>query len=326
MPVSFSGWVSEFRDNFEDDPKRAVLQSLYCTYLGAWYTVTSRVEPGTNIYDRDWDALIILDACRVDALEAVSDEYDFLPDGEVNSIRSVGCSSYEWMVKTFTEDYRAEIEDTAHVTANGFAEPVFEDNVYGPSVSVPFGWPKDDVVDAEAFADLVHAWRQGRDPQLGNVPPSYLTDVAIETARESDGDRLVAHYAQPHTPYMAGPAAEDREPTALEADPWPALRDGEVSEDQVYDLYLDNLRYALDSVAELLENLDAERVVITADHGEAIGEWGAHGHPDGLPLPTIKRVPWVETTATDTGQRTPSIERSDETAAVEDHLADLGYM
>lgn len=326
MPVSFSGWIDEFRENYAENPRRAVLQSAYCTYLGLWYTVTSRVEPGTNVYERDWDALIILDACRVDALEEVSGEYDFFPDAGVGSVTSVGCSSYEWMVKTFREEYREEIADTAHVTANGFAEPVFEDEQYGPSVSVPFGWPRDDVVDADAFGALEHVWRHGRDEDLGNVPPEYMTDCAIEAARESDADRLLAHYAQPHTPLMAHAAGEDRPIDAVEADPWPHLRDGTVSYDRVWELYLDNLRYVLDEVAVLLENLDADTVVITADHGEALGEWRAHGHPDGLCLPVIKRVPWVETTATDTGSREPAVSQEGEQAHVEEHLEALGYV
>jgi hypothetical protein len=30
------------------------------------------------VYDLEWDTLIILDTCRVDALRTVADEYDFL--------------------------------------------------------------------------------------------------------------------------------------------------------------------------------------------------------------------------------------------------------
>lgn len=326
MPVSFSGWVDEFRQNYAENPRRAVLQSIYCTYLGLWYTVTSRFEMGTNIYERDWDALIILDACRVDALQAVADEYEFLPENDVDSIWSVGCSSYEWMVKTFRTEYLPEINDTVHVTANGFAEPVFEENQYGPSVSVPFGWPKRDVVDASDFARLEHAWRRGRDEQLGNVPPQHLTDTSIEAMRDTDAGKLIAHYAQPHTPLMAQAAAENRSITSVEADPWEHLRSGDLSYERAWELYLDNLRYVLDDVEVLLENIDADTVVITADHGEAFGEWQAHGHPDGLLLPVIKRVPWVETTATDTGSREPDLAQNEQPAEVEEHLRDLGYM
>jgi arylsulfatase A-like enzyme len=126
---------------------------------------------------------------------------------------------------------------------------------------------------------------------------------------------------------MARADADDREPTAVEMHPWPALRRGEADYETVWEHYLDNLRYALDEVRVLLENLDAETVVITADHGEAFGDFGAHGHPDGLLLPQIKRVPWFETTAVDRGWRQPTLDRSDAPETeVEEHLADLGYM
>lgn len=307
MPISFSGWASEFHDAIAEDPKRAVLQGLYCAYLGAWYTVTSRVEPGRNVYERDWDALIVLEACRVDALRAVAPEYEYLDRGEIASVRSVGCSSYEWLVKTFTDEYGGAVADTAYVTANDFAAPVFEEGVYAPPVSVPFGWPRRNVVDAADFDDLVCAWRHG-DRRDGDVTPGYVTECAIDAGRTADADRLVVHYAQPRTPGIPEAVGDDGESGGA----WSAMRRDEISEERVWERYLDDLRYALDEVTVLLENLDARTVVITADHGEAFGEWGAYGHPDGLALPQIKRVPWAETTATDTGWRTPTIDRERE--------------
>lgn len=43
---------------------------------------------GTNVFDREWDALIVLDTARVDALRIVADEYNFIKN--VESIWSVG--------------------------------------------------------------------------------------------------------------------------------------------------------------------------------------------------------------------------------------------
>lgn len=37
--------------------------------------------------------------------------------------------------------------------------------------------------------------------------------------------------------------------------------------------------------------VDDVRVVITADHGEAFGGWGAYGHPMGMMHPAVRRVP-----------------------------------
>lgn len=92
-------------------------------------------------------------------------------------------------------------------------------------------------------------------------------------------------------------------------------------------MYLDNLRIALDDVELALSNMDAEKVAITADHGEAIGEWGEVDHREGNPHPVVKRVPWVETSATDEGSYTPGPKpEEDPSTSVEDRLADLGYL
>lgn len=324
MPISFDGWVTETREAFEESPKWAVANALRCVYLGAWLTATSRYPVGTNVYEREWDALIVLDACRVDALREVAPEYDFLED--VGSIWSVGSESYEWLVKTFTTDYIDEIRRTAHVTSNGFSNGAFIQGRYAPSISVPFGWPKDNVVSEDDFAYMEHAWQHGRDESLRSVPPRYMTDRAIEVGRTVDADRYVFHYVQPHTPYLADAMAEGREVTDVELDPWPYLRRGEADPKVIWEAYVDNLRLVLDDLELLLENIDAERVAITADHGEMMGEWGIHGHPAGLPAPPLKKVPWAVTTATDTGSYEPSSEIEGPEADVEEHLADLGYL
>jgi len=92
--------------------------------------------------------------------------------------------------------------------------------------------------------------------------------------------------------------------------------------------YHDNLRFVLDQVAVLLNNFDAENVVITADHGEAFGEMGFYRHPVACPLPIVRKVPWVETSATDTETVDPSApdpEAADTTSSVDERLEQLGY-
>jgi hypothetical protein len=78
----------------------------------------------------------------------------------------------------------------------------------------------------------------------------------------------------------------------------------------------------------LLGNYDAERVLVTADHGNALGEFGIYGHPLYVPISALKRVPFCITNATDTDMVDPDVElgtnRVDET--VSDRLAELGYV
>lgn len=88
-----------------------------------------------------------------------------------------------------------------------------------------------------------------------------------------------------------------------------------------------NPRYVLPEVQLLIENVNAERAVITADHGHALGEQFLWAHRQGVQHPVIRRVPWVETTATDKTTGTPreytSTTRSDDEVAQQ--LEALGY-
>ena len=75
----------------------------YEIYPKLWRTFGWHVPRGTNIYERDWNALMILDACRVDLMRDVSDEYPFFDGMKV--VKSVGSMFQEWMAKTFTQEY-----------------------------------------------------------------------------------------------------------------------------------------------------------------------------------------------------------------------------
>lgn len=333
MPVDFKGWREEFSENWSENRKRAVLQAVWTSYLAAWLTVTSRVEVAKNVYERDWDALIILDACRVDALKEVAPEYEFFDQGEIESIWSIGSGSLEFMCKTFTYEYEDEVNETLYLAANGYINRAFADHLYAPSVAVPFGYPKENHVHAEDFLELTNAWETRYVEELRNVPPSNFTDAAIGAGRRTDAERMVFHYSQPHTPHLAEAVEEGRAVTETEHNPWKAMRNGDLDRETAWNRYMENLRLVLDNVAVLLENLDAETVAITADHGEAFGEWGIHGHPTGFPLPPVKKVPWVTTSATDSGEYEhrdidgePNNCAAIDDEVIQEQLEDLGYL
>jgi hypothetical protein len=282
---------------------------------------------GTNVYDKEWDLLVVLDTCRVDALRAVAPEYEFLD--EIASIWSVGSATRTWVANTFTPEYVDEVNETVWVSANGTEQHVFEwesPELYG---ELPFqglyGW---DVVDESDFKHLDQPWKHVHDNPLSHLTlPGTITDRAVRVGRRMDAERMIVMYKQPHAPYCANALAEDRDLEPHEADPWQALRDG-VPRSTVWEAYLDELRYGLDHVETLLRNVDAETVAITADHGECFGEYGIYSHPAGVPVPPLRRVPWATTTATDSGEYEPEIELPDDdgvSRSVEDQLESLGY-
>lgn len=322
-----------------------------CQYLGLpiWNTVTSRYPTGTNVFDREWDLLVILDAGRVDAFRELSDTV--LPD-EIGRIRSVGSASSEWTLQTFRTEYRAEISKTALVTRNGWPENFLRrrSHEHDPDFESQSqrGLPAWSPVSSEDFAyferiqsvanldDRIH-------PESTHLP-HIVTDRAISVARNREFDRLIVWYMQPHYKFIAdavdwtpGEASIDElmngpEPTR-DLRPgevsYDAARRGEVSPAEVRASYLSNLRFVLEYVEILLENVDAETAVISADHGEAHGELGVWGHPFGWPFAPVKTVPWAETTATDERTYEPRFDELRRETTVEERreiLEDLGYL
>ncbi len=312
------------------------LRELYAAYLIAWLSITSRQTIGTNIFESDWDILIILDACRTDALREVESEYEFLQD--VDQIWSVGSTSMEWMQKTFVREYEEEISNTAYITANTFSNVLTGDREklqYGAIKNtriqqsslgdrlINYG-----TVRAEDFAHIEPLWADAdsNDKFQSTQKPGTVTDHTVKAARNSDFDRVVAHYMQPHAPYFST-SKEYPELNEYEKYPFRFLKTKSEKE-KVWESYIDNLRYVLDHVERLLKNADGD-VVITADHGELFGRQGIYSHIPGLPHPRLKRVPWVQTEATDTNTVNPSIKLNGVEAAQEvseEQLEALGYL
>jgi hypothetical protein len=322
-----------------NNPRQAFDKTLSEAFIRAPLTYVNTVSSiGTNVFSRDWDVLVLLDTCRVDALEAVSSEYDFLEN--VGSIWSVGGRSPEWIAKTFTDRYEEEIHDTAYLSANVFPEKILKDrhqaSVDRSDVNLAYSLldriPTVDVSSLGRFEYLYEYEPVGVDGPLGHedggTPPRYVTDRGIAVSRERDFDRMILHYLQPHPPYVANAIDEDRELKQHERDWWSYL--GETGDyETIWETYLDELRYVLDDVALLLENVDAETVAISADHGEAFGEYWEYGHHTGSVNPYVRKVPWVETSATDERTHTPATappsEEASTAGATDDQLEALGY-
>lgn len=288
------------RDQFEEWGLRAV-PKLVSELLHRY-----PVREGESVWSHEWDLLVVLDACRVDWMEQVADEYGFI-DG-VNSIWSVGGHSKEWLRNTFVEGSDRYIQQTGYVSANPFT----------PNVATrPFAF----------FEDVGELTYENRFP----TPPAHVvTDRAIEMCRSESPTRAIVHYMQPHRPFFSRIGGR-REVAMTEwstgTGPYWRYFSGEISKADLHRHYVDNLRYVLDEVELLLENVDAPRTVITADHGHALGERFLWDHRQHVQHPVMREVPWVETRATDTGAYSPPAyeveEQSDE--AIEERLKALGY-
>ncbi len=302
--MGFEDWANNSVSQVREDGLAGLNEVTYQLYLGFLrriYRVSDKSQEEA-IFDREWDVLIILDACRRDLIESVEDDYDFLTENK--SFRSMGSMSREWMQNNFTEEYADELKKTVYISGNIFTE---------------------EFTDPNQFAYLDEVWKYAWED--GTVPARAITDRGIDIHRRKNPERMILHYMQPHAPSVPDPIGEGMS-RPNEGD-WTAapelLRTGDVTRERLFESYRANLRYVLDDVALLLRNLDAERVIITADHGEAFGEWNVYEHPDHMPLDVLRNVPWYEMSARDSGMYEPTVEPADEQGNVDDKLRALGY-
>jgi hypothetical protein len=306
------------RERVSNEGVAGLRHSLRDGHEAALRHAVSRVywPKGTPVFEEDWDALLILDACRADLLAAVRAEYDFLDEPDTRL--SVDSTSHRWMKKNFSRSYADELRQTAYVTGNPYS---------------------DGVLRGDEFRLLDEVWKYEWDDELGTIHPRPLTDRAIAVARDLNPERLIVHYMQPHYPFVRHSEVDDGIPlefftkqateTSREIDVWTQFREGELTETEVRELYLDNLRYVLEDVGLLLENVDADTVVLSADHGNAFGEFGVYGHPPGMPFRSVREVPWYTTSATDTGEYVPETgppETAGNDETTDERLRDLGYL
>ncbi len=268
------------------------------------------------IMDRDWDNLLILDACRYDSYAK-----NALDGGRVERITAPGGHSMEFVQRHFADVPRHE---TICVTAN------------------PWYVRYRDHLD---LFKLVAFWNPDRDGEL-HCSPSGLVDRAIEAHRNWPDKRLVVHLMQPHIPYVTREGGEVVVRPGF--DKYPDMIDAGRDVDEIRTAYEASLDVALSEVARFHDEVGG-RSAVTADHGELLGEsirwWRRWVHPDlpprrndrensffgharALREPALIDVPYQELPAETRRTIEPGSPEPDEIheGALEDQLAALGYL
>ena len=284
------------------------LNQLIHTRGGRW----SYNKKGIDIMTRDWDNLLILDACRLDMFGE-----QFL-NSPVESVVSMGSGTIEFLQGNF--DGRT-LEDTVYVTANP------QLHRHRDTISVN-------------FHDVVNVWAEdGWNEDHGTVLPETVRERTIEAAERYPHKRLIVHFIQPHFPFVGsdiGRGHIDKEdPDELHL--WMKIMTGEIPEEEIAAVvreYRSNLEIVVPHVEKTVAELEG-KTVVTSDHGNMLGERSSPipieewGHPLSLYLDELVRVPWVE--FIDGERRDVIAERPEETIddsiveEVEDRLEKLGY-
>ena len=263
---------------------------------------------GIDVMERDWDNLLILDACRYDYFS----EENWL-DGDLTCVTSPATDSLSFLQATVIG---RELHDTVYVTGNPYAEQI----------------------PPETFHDVVPLYGDKWDAEGGTVRPETVAEATEQAAREHSDKRIIAHFMQPHLPYIGSFGESLEYNREFAGDIWSDLRTryGDLTDDDLRSAYRENLRLVLEHVDELLNSLDG-RTVITADHGELLGEriWPipikGYDHYSDLYTAGLTDVPWL---VVSDGTRREIVaerpvsggkERQDEDV-ISDRLESLGYL
>lgn len=212
----------------------------------------------------DWDTAIILDACRYDVFAE-----ECTLDGNLSKAISPATNSHGFISETFKGE---TFHDTVYVTGNPFTT----------------------ILEDDTFHDvkLDEAW----DGRSEEAPPERITTAAIDAHREHPDKRIIVHYMTPHSPYIA----DGYEHVDDAIGSWQSVNYLQgTTWDEVRAAYRANLRLVLEHVEELLESIEG-KVVVTADHGQILGERTrpipvrVYGHPARYYVSGVLDVPWFE--------------------------------
>ncbi len=294
--IAFSGGKDSTMNWGDDGPKTAMryftrllppnwtlggLQPAYILYRGFLTLLTKpfRKQP-TLITERKWDHLILLDACRYDMFCSVLGK-------SVPHIYSAGTWTRAWTKANLVNN--SKLQDVTLITASGYTTPQYFETQ---------GWKF-------PFAECVNVFLDDWDNYLNSVRPEKVVMRCLAVLKDST--RTLTHFLQPHTPWIpyidAHPVLEESlEPKTFSKQQrlqmefptqWDLVRKREFPIPTAKIAYEDNLRYVLQSVWKLVQELDGV-VVITSDHGNLFGEYGLFGHPPRVYVPELTKVPWLE--------------------------------
>lgn len=224
-------------------------------------------EEPESIYDKgEWDNLIILDACRYDIYKEVTGR-----DAEKRI--SLGSTSSEFFARTFDQ---GDFSDTVYVSANGFAadsqlkEHAGRKNIFH-----------------EKFMTISTDWNEKVSVPL---PESVARDARTAEKLFKDKKKII-HFLQPHDPFIEYGLNKEVEKHEQAGNEHELAKRNEITDEQLVEGYKNNLVLVLEVVEELIKDLDG-KTIVTADHGELLGEGGAYRHPGKNKARKLREVPW----------------------------------
>jgi len=259
---------------------------------------------------KEWDTLLICDAARYGLfLEAAPADWD------VEAVRSPGTESWGFMETTWVGK---QFHDTVYITANPHVGKIPEGTFHAVENLLVSDW----------------------DAEYGTVPPDAMAQRILQARLEYPKKRIIGHFMQPHFPFFGSTARNlpyhginrNRDDERQREHPWQQMRLWH-STDEIVKAYRESHKVVIKTLADLLPQL-GERVILTSDHGNLIGERGPlipmrmYGHPRGLHMDELVTIPWVEFNGEPIKPvpERPVENKEIQDGTVEDRLEAFGYL
>lgn len=244
---------------------------------------------------KDWDCLIILDACRYDYFKNVYSDY---LKGSLKKAYSPASYTPQWLKNIFDGDY----DDVVYVSGNPYVNSKGAGNFR---------------FNHEKFYDVIDEWEDESSPR----DVSKSTRVARSKYPRK---KIISHFMQPHAPYFKTDGSVFGKGITVDEPSGKSIRGmignvltkifgyfiierlrrklfdvksrvekigREYGDDFLRELYLENLRCALEEVRTISKRVPGE-VVVTSDHGELLGEGEKYCHYPRSENKYLRVVPW----------------------------------
>ncbi len=195
---------------------------------------------------KDWECLILLDACRYDLSKGI---FDKSLTGKLIPVDSESCNTNQW----YKLNWNNKSEDIILVSAS----------------PVPWRWGNVNYVHNRKFFRSIPVWKE--DDWL---EPSVCLNKAIEI-QEKFNKKLLVHLIPPHLPYLGNKGKKFLKSIGTRCELTTDVYKNVSNYGKKFgwkipkECYMENIEYVLNKIKDKLSLLKG-KIIITSDHGEII--------------------------------------------------------
>jgi hypothetical protein len=268
------------------------------------------------IHKRDWDVLLVIDACRYDYFKNMHKEF-FGDIGKLEMAKSPATWTGAWMVEIF---HNKPMKDAIFISSHKWinSKGPSDEKVRIFSERLKYGKMIRQFDAKDYFKDVIDAWEFGYDEKIKGICPYVVTNETIKAIDKNHNHRVITKYWQVHDPYMYYSKEQSVKKAGFEN--VYAFLGNLISDEMITHIrrylgrspmnvfslyyikygkegiikgYVEDLKITLKCIKRIVDRYPDKNIAITSDHGEHMGEDGRFGHGGRLDKEIIE-VPWYE--------------------------------